>query len=352
MRNVLFKTENLTGVIDSENPVVRSLFNHLGPYIGGAELVQENSTARMSRVAIGYRDSLLSVNHAHPGGLHAGDRVPDMRVRHRTGARWEQGSLFDVLDPSGFVLLVAHGDETTVLAPELRDIASEQHGLVKLVELAPEAAARATYETALGRCSSVFLVRPDGYVGLAAGEHLADAPMPADAGRSLLDPACVQVLFADLQPGIGTNPPEELARSAVVLAEVPKLLRLPIHVSVVPDDGRPPELVPELAQHGEGVPLRSRMSASPFLDEATRDAIAATGPGSCSSPASRRNRLRDGSGGTTCGASCDPGRIPGLRAGRCLWRHVGPHGECSFSADRGGRRRNDVGRRACDSARA
>jgi hypothetical protein len=96
-----------------------------------------------------------------------------------------------------------------------------------------------------------------------------------------MDFACVQVLFADLQQGIiarsRTNPPEELASSAGVLAEVAKLLRLPIHFSLVPEGGQAPEHVPELAQHGEGVPLRSRMSASSILDEATRDAIAATG---------------------------------------------------------------------------
>jgi 2-polyprenyl-6-methoxyphenol hydroxylase-like FAD-dependent oxidoreductase len=92
IRNVLFKTENLTGLIGSENPVVRSLFNHLGPYIGGAGLVQESSTARMSQVALGYRDSPLSANHAHPGGLNAGDRVPDVRVRHRTGDRWRRAA--------------------------------------------------------------------------------------------------------------------------------------------------------------------------------------------------------------------------------------------------------------------
>ncbi|HWX14072.1 MAG TPA: hypothetical protein VNY06_04300 [Methylocella sp.] len=51
-----------------------------------------------------------------------------------------------------------------------------------------------------------------------------------------MDFACVQVLFADLQQGIiarsRTNPPEELASSAGVLAEVAKLLRLPIHFSL------------------------------------------------------------------------------------------------------------------------
>jgi hypothetical protein len=35
----------------------------------------------MSQIAISYRDSPLCADHAHGGGLHAGDRVPDIPVR-------------------------------------------------------------------------------------------------------------------------------------------------------------------------------------------------------------------------------------------------------------------------------
>jgi hypothetical protein len=97
----------------------------------------------------------------------------------------------------------------------------------------------------------------------------------------VLDPATVQVLFADLQPQIvarsKTNPPDALARSAGVLAQVARLLHLPVHLSVVPEGGQTPELIPELARETKGVAQHSRMSASPFLDESTRAAIAASG---------------------------------------------------------------------------
>ena len=96
----------------------------------------------------------------------------------------------------------------------------------------------------------------------------------------MLDPNTVQVLFADLQPQIvarsKTNPPEALARSAAVLAQIARLLHLPMHLSVVPEGGQPPELIPEMAREAEGVGEYPRMSASPFLDEATRVAIATT----------------------------------------------------------------------------
>jgi nicotinamidase-related amidase len=50
-----------------------------------------------------------------------------------------------------------------------------------------------------------------------------------------------------------------------------------MHLSVVPEGGQRPELIPELARETEGVAQYLRLSASPFLDEATRAAIAATG---------------------------------------------------------------------------
>jgi hypothetical protein len=64
----------------------------------------------------------------------------------------------------------------------------------------------------------------------------------------MIDPTTVQILFADLQPGIAvrskTNPPQALAASAGVLAEVADLLKLPIHFSVVPEGGKAPNLSP------------------------------------------------------------------------------------------------------------
>ncbi len=105
--------------------------------------------------------------------------------------------------------------------------------------------------------------------------------MPIDPMSALLDPADVQILFADLQPPIvarsQTNPPKALAQSAGVLAEVGRLLGLPLHFSVVPEGGQAPVLIPELAHQAGDTALLPRVSASPFLDEATRTALSKTG---------------------------------------------------------------------------
>jgi 2-polyprenyl-6-methoxyphenol hydroxylase-like FAD-dependent oxidoreductase len=52
IRNVLRKTEGLTDVIGNENPVFRSAFSHIAPWIVGTEFVQENSTERMSQLSL------------------------------------------------------------------------------------------------------------------------------------------------------------------------------------------------------------------------------------------------------------------------------------------------------------
>jgi 2-polyprenyl-6-methoxyphenol hydroxylase-like FAD-dependent oxidoreductase len=177
MRNVLTKTEGLTGVIGSENPILRDLFNHLGPWIGGAHWVQEISTARMSQIALGYRDSPLSANHAHGGGLHAGDRVPDMPVRSRNGDGdgWQDRTLFALLDPSRFVLLLVRPPEASAALAKLSDAVRPWGDLIRVVELAckPDEADRARFQAAFGRSGGVFLVRPDGYLGFAGGERAA-----------------------------------------------------------------------------------------------------------------------------------------------------------------------------------
>jgi nicotinamidase-related amidase len=93
----------------------------------------------------------------------------------------------------------------------------------------------------------------------------------------MIDPATVQILFADLQPPIvarsKTNPPQNLSCAASVLARCARLLSLPVYHSVVPEGGKAPQVLPELAKEAEGAPLFTRMTADPFLDPQTREAI-------------------------------------------------------------------------------
>lgn len=89
-----------------------------------------------------------------------------------------------------------------------------------------------------------------------------------------------QVLICDLQKQIvarsKTTEPGALSRSAGVLLQLAKLFGMPVTLSVVPEQGKPPELITELAGSTDFAASRPRASASPFLDGATVDALAAT----------------------------------------------------------------------------
>ena len=91
----------------------------------------------------------------------------------------------------------------------------------------------------------------------------------------------VQILFADLQPellsGSRTVEPAQLARAAGVLAEVGRILRLPMVFSLAPQDGKPAGILPELARYMTPANTFSRGPASPFLDPPTVAALAASG---------------------------------------------------------------------------
>ncbi|WGF89269.1 FAD-dependent oxidoreductase [Marinivivus vitaminiproducens] len=164
MRGVLSCTDHLTDMIGSENAAVRAVFNHVGPYLGGAAFMQRNQTAGMSQIALAYRDSPLSDHHHHGGSLHAGDRVPPLNVRHRTEGRWTDAPLSVLVDPSRFTLLLATRDGAE--APKALNAALPEANCVAIMPAAGDVD-RAHFDEAFGRECAV-LVRPDGYAALTS----------------------------------------------------------------------------------------------------------------------------------------------------------------------------------------
>jgi 2-polyprenyl-6-methoxyphenol hydroxylase-like FAD-dependent oxidoreductase len=160
MRNVLGRTDGLTSVIGSENAVVRTLFNHIGPFIGSAGVVQENATANMSQIALNYRDSPLSENHSHSGELRAGDRIPELSVQVFEGNTWRTTRLVSLLDPSKFTLLVA-----TQRTEARADLPADEW-----VRIAPadDPVAAAQFGRVFGQRGAAVLVRPDGYAAMTS----------------------------------------------------------------------------------------------------------------------------------------------------------------------------------------
>src|SRR6266478_4911637 len=164
IRDVLAKTEGMTNVIGSGN---------VGPWAQEAAMAQDTIATGMCQLAIGYRDSPLSATYLQEG-LHAGDRLPDLPVRYRSerGAGWQERTLFSLLDPSRFTLLAVRFAESAAAPADPYDAVQPWRPLIGVVELAPAPeAARERFQAVFGRSDGVFLVRPDGYVGFASGEH-------------------------------------------------------------------------------------------------------------------------------------------------------------------------------------
>ena len=63
MRSILTHSEYLTRIASAQDPIVRSLIDHFGPWIGNAHFVQENAGAQFSQLAsntaaVRYRNSM------------------------------------------------------------------------------------------------------------------------------------------------------------------------------------------------------------------------------------------------------------------------------------------------------
>lgn len=166
---VLTRTENLTHAIGSENPLFRSVFAHVAPWIVSIDLVQHKSTEGMSQLALNYRSSPLSVSHGPAGSLRAGDRVPDLPVMvlNREGSA-EQSSevarIFALLDPSLFTLFYANIPEPAKTHAAIQNAIGSWRHLMRGHQIAASDSPDSDFEKLFGASPSVVMVRPDGYI--------------------------------------------------------------------------------------------------------------------------------------------------------------------------------------------
>ncbi len=181
IRHVLTKTEGLTDIIGAENPIFRTVFEHLGPLIVGTEFVQEKSTTRMSQIGLHYRESSLSENHGHGGGsLHAGDRIPDLDllVLNQPGTTRRaprRARLFSLLNPSKFTLFYVNVDDATDLHGQVQSKLASWHSFIDGHQIAPveDETGKKHFVENLGKSPALVLVRPDSYAGfIGRDEHL------------------------------------------------------------------------------------------------------------------------------------------------------------------------------------
>jgi 2-polyprenyl-6-methoxyphenol hydroxylase-like FAD-dependent oxidoreductase len=140
-------TERATKAFNSTSPVAHALLTRLAPKLLSRSQIQDKAAARLGQLSASYRGRPLSAGGGRVGRLHAGDRVPDVRL--------PEGRLYDLLDMSTLTLFVM-GDSDPV-APAHRewdDVIAVRH-IARVPELA--------------KVSGWLLVRPDGYLAAAGG---------------------------------------------------------------------------------------------------------------------------------------------------------------------------------------
>jgi hypothetical protein len=116
--------------------------------------------------------------------------VPDEPVLSRVahGEAWQERSLFALLDPSRFTLLVVRPiDGDAAVNVDFCGVVGPWP-VIRVVEIAapPSASARARFDASFGRSKGVFLVRPDGYLGFVGGKRTSDKDLDGYCRRWLI----------------------------------------------------------------------------------------------------------------------------------------------------------------------
>jgi 2-polyprenyl-6-methoxyphenol hydroxylase-like FAD-dependent oxidoreductase len=191
IRDVLYKTERLTHTIGSENTLFRSVFNHIAPWVGSMENVQQKSTERMSQLALNYRESPLSDSTESGGNVRAGDRMPDLPVTvlHREGSTERSGpaAIFGLLDPSRFTLFFSNIADQAKTHSEVQNAIGPWHSLIQGHQIAASPG-EDTFQKRFGTSPSIVLVRPDGYVAFT-GTDKSVAKLASYCEKWLISPS-------------------------------------------------------------------------------------------------------------------------------------------------------------------
>jgi 2-polyprenyl-6-methoxyphenol hydroxylase-like FAD-dependent oxidoreductase len=175
IRDVLTKTEGLTSAIGNENPLFRSVFSYIAPWIVETDFVQANSTERMSQISLNYRGSALSSSQHAAGAIRAGDRVPNLPLlvigwEDSTTSKPAAQDLFKLMDTDRFTLLVANFKNTDKTYHALQMSLAPWKEILQVHAVAAQAGHEQRFNELFGSEPAFFLVRPDGYSALLATE--------------------------------------------------------------------------------------------------------------------------------------------------------------------------------------
>jgi pentachlorophenol monooxygenase len=164
---VIRQTDRATRLVALHGSVARFLRDHLMALATQIPSVAEKLGEQISGLGVDYRHSPIVEDYpVGSHGPHAGDRAPDALVDDR--GRGLSTRLYDIIAERGHVLLlVGDGSEPAPPMPEawrqlvaVRRVANPNGADGDLIDRNGEVAAR------YGSAPAVYLLRPDGYVGL------------------------------------------------------------------------------------------------------------------------------------------------------------------------------------------
>jgi 2-polyprenyl-6-methoxyphenol hydroxylase-like FAD-dependent oxidoreductase len=189
-RGVLQGTHLGTRIALARHPVMRTLREYVVPAVTRLAPIRRRFLAAISQVGIGYRGSTLAIDaapaedgrgwlHRGPGGIEAGDRVPDLPlVASATG---EQTMLYELI-ARGWILLCMPGRDASpdgsaacerIVAVARETVGREVQGFLVASASRELPAALPMLLDPTGDVGRIFgagsglvvLIRPDGYLG-------------------------------------------------------------------------------------------------------------------------------------------------------------------------------------------
>ena len=163
IRDVLARTEALTNAVAEED---RSFYDQMA-----STDLRTLAATRISQISVNYTESPLSVNHTNPGELRAGMRVPDLSLMVRN--KPHSARMFSLLDPSKFTLLYVNVAVPGALHAGVEANLAPRRDLIESYQISPvEASVEHKHFTdKLGNSPSIILVRPDSYIGFIGDEN-------------------------------------------------------------------------------------------------------------------------------------------------------------------------------------
>lgn len=159
--SLLSTTERATDLFNSTNSIVQSLIKAFLPPILSIGAVQKKGAAVVGEIAHSYHGSALAKSTEEVKDLRAGDRLPNWDFETEAvsadGSVSKTGTLYQLLDPSFFTLLLLNCEEQIVIPDACMAVVKTWH----------LANSSITINDILDDSPAYILVRPDAYIAIA-----------------------------------------------------------------------------------------------------------------------------------------------------------------------------------------